>query len=171
MKIIKSDTEILAYKILSQNIDSSWIKWAVDKLYAGFDTEHLRIMAGEFEPFDQSYMQWLTTKVFNELNLNFSDPDHVIKNYVTYLIDNVLIGNFETLSTLRILYNLDDEIYDCLGPSNFELQDFSRLYFAKSDLLVSEMQWYCEGANRENIDSIITETLICWKNKHGIIAV
>ena len=33
--------------------------------------------------------------------------------------------------------------------------DFYLLYFAKDDLLESDIQWYWDGANRENIDEII----------------
>ena len=46
-----------------------------------------------------------------------------------------------------------------------EYFDFYLLYFAKDDLTESENQWYWDGANRSNIDDIITEQFVKWKTK------
>jgi hypothetical protein len=43
--------------------------------------------------------------------------------------------------------------------------DFYLLYFAKDDLLIDEVQWYWEGANRENIDKIIRDKFRQWLNE------
>jgi len=53
MKSVKSTTEILAFKALNRDINKTWVDWAVEMLMAGFDTENLTILAGEFEPFNQ----------------------------------------------------------------------------------------------------------------------
>ena len=44
---------------------------------AGFDTEHLTILAGESEPFNQFQMQELADKVLAELQLDYSDKDNL----------------------------------------------------------------------------------------------
>lgn len=158
MKPVKSTTEILAFKILNRNIGRAWVEWAVDMLMIGFDTEHLAILAGESEPFNQFQMQDLTDKILAELQLDYSDKDHIIKNYACYLINNSLegkISNFEALDILKdICIELDYEKY---------LYDFYLLYFAKDDLSCSENQWYWEDATRENIDKIIVDYFNAWK--------
>ncbi len=158
MKPVKSTAEILAFKALNRDIDKSWIDWAVDMLMAGFDTENLAILASEFEPCNQFQLQDLTSKVLDELRLDYSDKDQTIKNYACYLIDKSLDGelaNFKVLDILKdICIELDYEKY---------LYDFYSLYFAKEDLSYSENQWYWDGATRENIDEIITDYFKNWK--------
>jgi hypothetical protein len=44
------------------------------------------------------------------------------------------------------------------------LYDFYLLYFAKYDLIDSGNQWYWEDATTENIDRIIFEYFIKWKD-------
>lgn len=158
MKPVKSTAEILAFKVLNRDIDKTWVDWAVDMLMTGFDTEHLTILAGESEPFNQFQMQELTNKVLAELQLDYSDKDQTIKNYACYLIDKSLCGELDNFKVLLILKNicikLDYEKY---------LYDFYLLYFAKDDLLYSDNQWYWKGATRENIDKIIVDYFTTWK--------
>lgn len=158
MKPVKSTSEILALKVLNRDVDKSWVDWAVDMLMAGFDTEHLTILAGESEPFNQFKMRELVNKVLAELQLDYSDKDQTIKNYACYLIDRSLneeLDNFKVIEILKdICIELDYEKY---------LYDFYSLYFAKDDLSYSENQWYWDGATRENIDKIITEYFKSWK--------
>jgi hypothetical protein len=158
MKPVKSTAEILAFKALNRDINKTWVDWAVEMLMAGFDTENLAILAGEFEPYYQFQLQDLTTKVLNELQLDYSDKEQTIKNYACYLIDKSLDGeldNFKVLDILKdICIELDYERY---------LYDFYLLYFTKDDLYYSENQWYWDGATRENIEKIITDYFISWK--------
>lgn len=161
MKPVKSTAEVLAFKALNRDINKTQVDWAVEMLMAGFDTENLAILAGEFEPYNQFQLQNLTTKVLDELQLDYSDKDQTIKNYACYLIDKSLNGeldNFKVLDTLKdICIELDYEKY---------LYDFFSLYFAKDDLSESENQWYWDGATRENIDQIITDYFVNWKVKY-----
>jgi hypothetical protein len=158
MKPVKTTSEILAFKALNRDIDKAWVDWAVDMLMAGYDTEHLTILAGESEPFNQFQMQELADKVLAELQLDYSDKDQTIKNYACYLIDKSLDGeldNFKVLGILKdICIELDYEKY---------LYDFYSLYFAKDDLSYSENQWYWDGAKRDNIEKIITDYFTTWK--------
>lgn len=161
MKPVKSTAEILAFKALNRDINKTQVDWAVEMLVAGFDNENLVILAGEFEPYNQFQLQNLTTKVLDELQLDYSDKDQTIKNYACYLIDKSLNGeldNFKVLDTLKdICIELDYEKY---------LYDFYSLYFAKDDLSYSENQWYWDGATRENIEKIITDYFTTWKTNY-----
>ncbi|MNU10368.1 hypothetical protein D3C72_2574790 [compost metagenome] len=44
--------------------------------------------------------------------------------------------------------------------------NFYLLYFAKDDLTEEEYQHYWDGANRENIDQIISKTFKNWKAEY-----
>ena len=158
MKLVKSTAEILAFKVLNRDINKTWVDWAVEMLMAGFDTENLAILAGEFEPYNQFQLQDLTTKVLSELQLDLTDKDQAIKNYACFLIDKSLEGELDNFKVLHILKDicieLDYEKY---------LYDFYSLYFAKDDLSYSENQWYWDGATRENIEKIITDYFTTWK--------
>ena len=46
-----------------------------------------------------------------------------------------------------------------------EFQGLALLYWAKDDLLYSDYQHYWEGANRENIDSIIKKQFALLKKR------
>ncbi len=97
MKPVKSTTEILALKALNRDINKTWVDWAVEMLMTGFDTENLSILAGEFEPYNQFQLQKLTTKVLDELRLDYSDKDQTIKNYACRLMESLTILKCFTL--------------------------------------------------------------------------
>ncbi len=161
MELPINTIEILAFKVLNRNIDKTWIDWAVDMLMAGFDTESLVILAGESEPYNQFELQRLTDKVFNELNLNYSDKKQIVEDYNYYLIDGALNNKFDSFKVLGILKDICIELdYDKT------LYNFYSLYFAKDDLMDSGFQWYWKGATIENIDNIITEYMVKWRSDY-----
>jgi hypothetical protein len=160
MQYIESTIEIIASKVLNHNIDKKWIDWAVNMLSSGIDFENLSILAGESEPYNQFYLQSLTDKILVELQIDISDKETIINNYISYLIKKALKGNLDHFKVLRILKDLCIELN---YPSY--LSDFYSLFFAKDDLLYSEHQWYWEGATKENIDNIITLNFESWIKK------
>lgn len=161
MQPINSTYEILVSKALNRDIDSAWVTWAIDMLVAGFDTDNLKILAGENPPFNQFEMQKLTDKVLKELQLDYSDKERTVKKYAIYLIDQALAGQIDSLKVLKIL----EEICVELDYEKY-LFDFYKLYFAKEDLLLSVDQWYWKGATRENIDQIIADYFKKWKSEN-----
>jgi hypothetical protein len=158
MKPIDSTCEILAFKALNRDIDQKWTEWALKMVMAGFENENLLILAGESEPFNQFQLQSLTTKVLDDLNLDWSDKDKSIRKYACYLVGKSLSSEIDPIKVLEILKDicieLDYEKY---------LYHFYLLYFAKYDLIDSGNQWYLEEATKENIDHIIFEYFIKWK--------
>ncbi|HRD39741.1 MAG TPA: hypothetical protein PLC65_14025, partial [Bacteroidia bacterium] len=157
MTSVPSTYEILALKALNHDIDKTWTDWAIEMLRQGHDTESLTILAGESSPYNQFELQQLTNKVLTELKLDYSDKDLVIKSYVSYLLDRVLKNELDSLPVLEILKDICIEL-------NMEkyLYQFYLLYFAKDDLLDSDVQWYIDGANKNNIDKIITDYFKKW---------
>lgn len=154
---VLSTYKILKAKAFNENIDETWIDWALEMIEAGYESENLYMLAGETKPYNQFSLQDLTTKVLKDLKLDYSDKDVVIKEYVYYLISNSVDRPETYYKTLRELKNI------CIGlDMDSQYMDFYILYFAKQDLLVDEVQWYWEGANRENIEQVISEQFKSW---------
>lgn len=160
MQPAANTAEILAFKVLERPIGEEWVDWAIEMLMCGFDGEYLVMLAGERAPFNEFYMRDLTTKALCESGLDYSDKERVINQYVCYLIDLVIDGTTDSFSTLRTLKDLYIEL-------DFEksLSNFYTLFYAKDDLLESDHQWYWPGATRDNIDAIIKEHFLKWKDK------
>ena len=161
MQPIKSTAEILMSKILNHNINKIWIDWATDMLVAGFDTEKLRILAGETEPINQFYAQNLAEQILAELGIDYSDKEQITKNYVSFLIGKSLNGEISNLRALEKLERLYVELdyYEIVDRPHEDLYDFYLLSNAKSALLGSDMQWYWrkDDLTKDNIDEFIHE--------------
>ncbi len=163
MKPIESTCEILAWKHFNLAVDEKWIQWAVEMLIEGFETEHLIELAGILKPYNQHELRHLTDKVFEELNLDYSNQNDVLTNYITFLGKQILKGERDLLKSLSILKDIH------IGNDYLEeIQDFWCLYWAKTDLEISEVQWYWDGANRSNIDQICLQYFEDWIRKNGV---
>lgn len=164
MKLLESTYEIIAWKHLDQSVDEKWSNWAVDMMMVGYETEHLIELAGIKKPYNQFELKELTDKVFEELNLDYTNQDKVVIDYVRYLAMEVLNENRELLKTLREIKDL------CISLDyDSKIYDFYSLYFAKEDLNYDTVQWYWDGADRSNIDKICIDYLKKWINANPII--
>jgi hypothetical protein len=130
-------------------------------MVAGFKTEHLIELAGIEKPYNDFGLNELTDKVFEELELNYDNEEQVVKNYILYVLDQVLVQEREVEKTLRELNRL------CIDLDyNKQLYDFYSLYNAMDELNYSENQWYWEGANRSNILEICLDYFTSWTEKN-----
>lgn len=152
MRIVDSTVEILALKVLDRNTNKRWVNWAVDMLSAGFETQHLLILANETEPFNQFEMKDLTDRVLNELNLDYSNEELIMANYVRFLITRALGNPNQIQEVLAELKDLCIEL-----DFDRSLYDFYLLYFAREDLQQYENQQYWEGATKDNIEVVIRD--------------
>lgn len=160
MTSVKSTYEILALKVLNRDIDKTWTDWATEMLRQGYDTDSLVILAGESSPYNQFELQRLTNKVFDELNLNYSDKDKALKNYAYHLIDEVFQNNLEAYSVLKILKDI------CIETGYDYFYEFYELFWAKDDLLEREDQFYLDNVNRNNIDAVIMDYFKKWTTEY-----
>jgi hypothetical protein len=159
MKVL-STYRILKAKAFNEDVDESWIDWAIEMMEAGYQSGNLYILAGITKPYNQFELQELTSKVFHDLQLDYINKEAVLNNYIYFLLFNS-VNNPETyLETLRELR----DIYYQLGMDS-RLTNFYLLYYAKNDLTGDDVQWYWEGANRENIDNIVKEQFKNWLSK------
>ena len=164
MKPVESTYEIIAWKHLNQSVDEKWSTWAVDMMMVGYETEHLVELAGIEKPYNQFELTELTDKVFEELNLDYSNQDKIVIDYVTFLAKEVLNKKRDLLKTLR-------EIKDLCTALDYhsKIYDFYSLYFAKEDLNYDTVQWYWNGADRTNIDQICMNYLKKWIDENPTV--
>lgn len=160
MNLVKSTAEILAFKVLNRNVNNVWINWAIEMLIAGYNSESLLFLAGENEKTNQFELQNLANKTLEELGLDFSDKENIIKSYVCYLVDEAILEKKSYLSVLKILKDLCIE----LAYESY-LYDFYSLYYAHEDLKYDFHQWYWDNADRENINQVIEDYFLKRKNE------
>ncbi len=161
MKVIESTYEILAWKYLNYGVNEKWSDWATEMMIAGFETDSLVKLAIMEKPYNQFELHQLVEKIFIELNLDYKNSTKIMNDYVTYLAKQVVGGKRDLTKTLRDLKDLHNEL-----DNQINIYDFYCLYFAKEDLNYDVVQWYWEGATRENIDKICLERLEKWIEEH-----
>ncbi len=158
---VLSTYKILKAKAFNENIDDSWIDWAIEMMEAGYESDNLYMLAGETKPFNQFELQELTRKVLEDLGLSYADKETAVRNYVYYLIKTSIEHPEIYYKTLRELKNICQDL-----DMDKAYMDFYLLYYAKDDLLVDEVQWYWEGADRQNIDKVIKERFKKWMDEY-----
>lgn len=152
-----STKEILAYRALNRDVDENWVEWAVSMLEQGYDTPHLRILAGESPPFNQFASIELADSTFRELGLDWSDTENSARKYAAELLEDMLEGRRSSQSVLNVLTDICIE----LDHAKF-LFGFYLLQNAKEDLRDSDFQFYWQGADRSNIDDVIFDYARKW---------
>jgi len=150
MKPVSSTAEILMLKVLKKPDNKAWVKWAYEMMLAGFETEHLVILAGMEEPFDFFEMQNLTDKVLGELDLDYANIELVTKDYVAYVSIQALEGKLNVGNAFYTLKSLYQEL------NHFQpLTECYLLYHAWEELQTGNDQWYLDKVDQSNLDQVI----------------
>jgi len=149
---VLSTYKILKEKACNADIDDSWVDWAIEMMHAGYEADSLFQLAGISRPFNQFELQDLTSKVLNDLQIDFSDKRKSITNYVYFLIKS----NLNKPDKYYLMLKEFRDIYYELDMDS-GMQNLALLYWAKDDLLYDDNQHYWDGANKTNIDNIIKE--------------
>jgi hypothetical protein len=161
MHKVKSTYKVLVKRSLQQGSIEVWQDWALEMMVAGFETEHLILLAGLSPHFNRFQLDDIVNKALKELSLDTMSDDEMIGGYVYYLIDQALHSKLSTKVVLDILRDLcRDRDFDK------ELYNFYYLAFAQEELEELGVQFYWEGANSNNIDSIINNEFQEWINKY-----
>lgn len=159
--LVLSTNIILKNKVFNCDFDESWVDWAIDMIEAGFSSESLYTLAATSKPYNQQALQALTNKVLQDFNLSYHNKSLVIKKYVYFIVTNAI---YKTNSYFKALRELKDI---CISMQYDELyMAFYLLYFAKTDLAECDKQWYWNGADKTNIDQIITAQFADWISRY-----
>lgn len=161
MHKVKSSYKILADKVLQQDNAEDWIDWALEMMEAGFESEHLFILAGLSPKLNRFEFDEIINKTLKELYLDKATNEEIINGYIYYLVSEALNGKLSTAIVLDKLRSLcQDRNYD------EELFAFYLLAYAQEELDELGVQFYWQDADKSNIDLIIRDKFLDWKRNY-----
>jgi hypothetical protein len=166
MHIVKSTYKVLINKVLPYESVEDWKDWALEMMEAGFETDHLILLAGLSADVNRFQLAEIIKNALKELSLDAMPEEEIVYGYVYYLIDQALSSKVSKKIVLGILRELcRDRDYDN------KLFNFYLLSFARQELGEAGEQFYWDGANNDNIDTIINAEFLDWKGKYESIQV
>jgi hypothetical protein len=147
-----STVEILMRKMLGRACGQECVTWAIGMLEQGYESPSLPILAGLTPPLNHFEVAQLRDRALQEIRpaeLKIDDP---INAYVAEIAFDAIYD----IGSLREVFARVTQLAIELGyPA--DLQPFYNLHFAADDLRHSDVQWYWEGANRENIEQLMLQ--------------
>lgn len=143
-----------AFQNSSRQSCQACVDWAVKMLVQGRDGDCLEMLASMSTPFNDFEIADYRDRALVELQIEDVSKTQAAMMYAIELAQSAYTGQIDLVSALR---SLKDICVECNYEKN--LYDFYLLYFAYDDLQSSEVQWYWDGANRGNIDSIIRDRI------------
>lgn len=152
-----STEAILAYRALNRMVDHRWVDWALSMIAQGHCTDHLCILAADSPPFDQSESIELADKTFEELGLDWSNTERVVREYAVELLEDMLKGTRQSRNVLAELMGICVE----MGYPKY-LYGFYLLYFSEDDLQDSDFSGHLPEANRSNIQEMVADHALKW---------
>jgi hypothetical protein len=161
MHAIKSTYKVLGKRALQLDSAEEWIDWALEMMTNGIESDHLIILAGTSPTINRFQLDEIVNAALKELSLNKTGPEENINGYIYFLIAEATDNNLPYKNALRELRNL------CMkNDYDPKLMPFYLLSFAYEDLEEFKVQFYWDGADRENIDSIIKSEFQRWQNEY-----
>jgi ribosomal protein S18 acetylase RimI-like enzyme len=126
--------------------------WATEQLVHGFDTPHLRQLAGVSGSEGQSELEELFDRASRELGLRAPSPETAIGLYAQSLARDYVAGAVTQQKFLDELCQL------CIDTDyRRDLYPFYLLRFAREDLQDSETSFHRLDVTRENFDTILRQ--------------
>jgi hypothetical protein len=118
-------------------------------------------LAGLSTDVNRFQLDEIIRKAIKELSLDAMPEEEIVYGYVYYLIDQALNSKMSTKVALGALRDLcRDRDYDK------KLFNFYLLAYAQQELEEAGEQFYWEGANNDNMDTIINTEFLEWKRKY-----
>lgn len=160
MKPVAASTyKILAHTAVPDFNYSDAVDWAVEMMMLGHETENLLILSSLTKPVNYFETVRYLNAAISELGLSLALGKDGIISYSRYYIIQIAKGlnmkqNLEKICKFAIDIDYESSIYD-----------FCKLSWAWGDLEWPDnngMQWYWEGATKDNIEQISIDTAKQW---------
>ncbi len=121
-------------------------------LEEGRDGHYLTRLAGMLPPYNHFELADLRDRTLREQGIRELDRSAAVHAFAAERLRLALAGELDLIRALEAVKDL------CIAHDYVkELFDFYLLYWAYVDLRDSDVQWYWDGATRDNIDSIIRQ--------------
>lgn len=150
--IYVSTTKVQLDKALQNTCGGDCVDWAIGMLVQGRDTPNLTRLAAQLPPFNHFELCSLRDQVLEELCISNQSLSELALNYSCECIRSALNDDIELIEAVATVADIYISC-DYFKP----LSRFYLLHFAREDLLISDTQWYWDGADQTNILSIIKE--------------
>jgi len=140
--------KVFRYCSTNMGDPSDCVKWAEAALCEDFDTPSLRILAGLNDPLNFFEVKSYAEAALKELGIQIPSASQAVSAYAKDIIQNpeTIRLNLKKLSDLCIEHEYQDDIYD-----------FYLRHCALGDFDYGEVQYYWEGATKDNIESIVVK--------------
>ncbi|RYY93764.1 MAG: hypothetical protein EOO11_19175 [Chitinophagaceae bacterium] len=100
---VRSTYSVLAAHCRGENSSEAWADWALELMGAGYDSEHIVLLAGTTPPFNGFEMDRLTARALAEAGIDASDTEQVLREYAWYLAHRSLGGAMTYKEAVRRL--------------------------------------------------------------------
>jgi hypothetical protein len=152
---VTSTAKLLYEKATEKSCGDSCVEWAIARLIEGRDGENLRRLAAMIPPHNHFEVAALRDRALTELHISTLDREEAILDFAHEIISKVALGETDELIGAAIVANLCVE-----ADYSREVMDFYLLYYAATDLDYDDVQYYWDGATRENIRQLIRDRAI-----------
>lgn len=144
--------KVFRYCGTSKGAPSDCVKWAQTALCEDFDTPSLRVLAGLSDPLNFFEVKEYTEAALKELGIEIPSGDKAVSAYAKDLARDIFNHPERIRLHLKKLYEL------CIAHDyQDDLYDFYLLQCAWDDFDYGEVQYYWEGATKDNIKNIVIE--------------
>lgn len=149
--------KVVAYPEIPDFDTDLCVDWAQEMVFLGYETPSLLMLAGLTTPTNYFQAIEYLNGALSELGLQNKKGDEAIISYSSYYIKRIAASedvkeNLHKVCKLCQAIQYHDAIYD-----------FYLLYWAWGDLdYGNEVQFYWEGADKDNIEAIVVETAKKW---------
>ncbi|MEM7794349.1 MAG: hypothetical protein AAGE59_38020 [Cyanobacteria bacterium P01_F01_bin.86] len=142
--------KVILFCLSDRGYPEHCVDWAMDALCAGEDSPSLRILAGLTPPLYSLEVREYATRALKELGIKIPTGKDAISTCARVLMEEILANPDDMQDRLSILSEL------CIDTNyRKDIYDFYLLHWAFDDLQASEVQFYWDGANRDNIQEIV----------------
>jgi hypothetical protein len=145
-----STAEIVARRALERSCGSECVDWAVSMLAEGFDSPHIRILAGKHGPHNHFELASLRDRALDELEVGVVSPHEAVRVFAKETLEAAIKGDADLRAAIETVSQLYIES-DYPG----DLLDFYLLRNAYRDLQTFGDQFYWPNADRSNILDIM----------------
>jgi len=147
-----STIRILLDKALQETAGHNCVDWAIGMLERGRDGHHLLRLAGMLPLYNHFEIADLRDRALEELGIEDLAPDDAVRSYAVELLESALAGKVDLVRAFETLAGL----YVANGYQR-DILDFYLLHYAHKDLQEDDIQWYWDGASRNNIDAVMRD--------------
>ena len=140
-----STKALFGKRALQQLSAGDYVEWAGEMLVQGFDSYHLRILAGLGNSTDLSEAEDRFLRCLKELALRVPDAETAVRAYASEITEQIVEGTLTGQQGVRALYKI------CLATEyDRDFLIWLELDDALDNLLAGEYPDTCESATLEN---------------------